>query len=47
MLRANLNAMFVNLSRRSQTLIERQLGIIESLEQTEQDSGPAEQPVPA
>ncbi len=38
MLRANLNAMFVNLSRRSQTLIERQLGIIESLEQTEQDS---------
>jgi signal transduction histidine kinase len=39
MLRANLNAMFVNLSRRSQTLIERQLGIIESLEQTEQDSG--------
>jgi signal transduction histidine kinase len=39
MLRANLNAMFVNLSRRSQTLIERQLGIIESLEQTEQDEG--------
>jgi signal transduction histidine kinase len=39
MLRANLNAMFVNLSRRSQTLIERQLGIIESLEQSEQDSG--------
>jgi signal transduction histidine kinase len=38
MLRANLNAMFVNLSRRSQTLIERQLGIIESLEQTEQES---------
>jgi signal transduction histidine kinase len=38
MLRANLNAMFVNLSRRSQTLIERQLGIIESLEQSEQDS---------
>jgi signal transduction histidine kinase len=38
-LRANLNAMFVNLSRRSQTLIERQLGIIESLEQTEQDEG--------
>ncbi len=38
MMRANLNAMFVNLSRRSQTLIERQLGIIESLEQTEQDS---------
>ena len=39
MLRANLNAMFVNLSRRSQSLIERQLGIIESLEQSEQDSG--------
>src|ERR1700753_3703284 len=38
MLRANLNAMFVNLSRRSQTRIERQLGIIESLEQTEHDS---------
>ena len=38
MLRANLNAMFVNLSRRSQTLIERQLGIIESLEQSEQDA---------
>ncbi|HEX7163974.1 MAG TPA: nitrate- and nitrite sensing domain-containing protein [Trebonia sp.] len=38
MLRANLNAMFVNLSRRSQTLIERQLGIIESLEQTEQEA---------
>ena len=39
MLRTNLNSMFVNLSRRSQTMIERQLGIIESLEQTEQDSG--------
>jgi hypothetical protein len=38
MLRANLNSMFVNLSRRSQTLIERQLGIIESLEQSEQDA---------
>ena len=38
MLRANLNAMFVNLSRRSQSLIERQLSIIESLEQSEQDS---------
>jgi signal transduction histidine kinase len=37
LLRANLNAMFVNLSRRSQSLIERQLGIIDSLEQTEQD----------
>jgi signal transduction histidine kinase len=38
LLRANLNAMFVNLSRRSQTLIERQLGIIEALEQSEQDA---------
>jgi signal transduction histidine kinase len=38
LLRANLNAMFVNLSRRSQTLIERQLGIIDRLEQSEQDS---------
>ncbi|MGD0554715.1 MAG: nitrate- and nitrite sensing domain-containing protein [Streptosporangiaceae bacterium] len=35
MLRANLNAMFVNLSRRSQSLIERQLGIIDGLEQSE------------
>ena len=39
MLRGNLNAMFVNLSRRSQSLIERQLRMIDSLEQTEQDSG--------
>jgi signal transduction histidine kinase len=38
-LRANLNAMFVNLSRRSQSLIERQLGIIDTLEQSEQDPG--------
>jgi signal transduction histidine kinase len=37
MLRGNLNAMFVNLSRRSQALVERQLGIIDSLEQSEQD----------
>jgi signal transduction histidine kinase len=37
MLRANLNAMFVNLSRRSQSLIERQLGIIDQLEQSEQE----------
>ena len=36
-LRGNLNATFVNLSRRSQTLVERQLGIIDSLEQAEQD----------
>ena len=37
LLRANLNAMFVNLSRRSQTLVERQLDIIDILEQSEQD----------
>jgi signal transduction histidine kinase len=36
-LRDNLSAMLVNLSRRSQMLAERQLGIIESLEQSEQD----------
>ena len=39
MLRGNLNAMFVNLSRRSQSLIERQLSLIDTLEQTEQDAG--------
>src|SRR6202012_4656260 len=38
MLRGNLNAMFINLSRRSQSLIERQLSLIDNLEQTEQDS---------
>ncbi|MEV7006107.1 nitrate- and nitrite sensing domain-containing protein [Streptosporangium sp. NPDC051022] len=36
-LRSNVNAMFVNLSRRSQTLVERQLSLIESLEHGEQD----------
>ena len=36
--RGNLNAMFINLSRRSQSLIERQLSLIDSLEQSEQDS---------
>ncbi len=36
-LRGNINAMFVNLSRRSQSLIERQLRLIEELEQTERD----------
>ncbi|MEV5408413.1 nitrate- and nitrite sensing domain-containing protein [Thermopolyspora sp. NPDC052614] len=36
-LRSNVNAMFVNLSRRSQTLVERQLALIESLEQGEED----------
>jgi signal transduction histidine kinase len=39
MLRGNLNAMFINLSRRSQSLIERQLSLIDNLEQSEQDSG--------
>jgi signal transduction histidine kinase/outer membrane murein-binding lipoprotein Lpp len=38
MLRGNLNAMFVNLSRRSQSLVERQISLIDSLEQGEQDS---------
>ncbi|GAA2399136.1 hypothetical protein GCM10010404_66180 [Nonomuraea africana] len=36
-LRANVNAMFVNLSRRSQTLVERQLSLIEGLENGEED----------
>ncbi|WP_205625533.1 sensor histidine kinase [Actinomadura atramentaria] len=36
-LRGNINAMFVNLSRRSQTLIERQLQLIEELEHSERD----------
>src|SRR6202042_3696078 len=37
-LRGNVNAMFVNLSRRSQSLVERQIQLIEELEQGEQDS---------
>ncbi|WP_248964149.1 sensor histidine kinase [Sphaerisporangium perillae] len=36
-LRANVNAMFVNLSRRSQALVERQLTLIERLERGERD----------
>ncbi|MEU7898524.1 nitrate- and nitrite sensing domain-containing protein [Nonomuraea sp. NPDC049152] len=36
-LRANVNAMFVNLSRRSQTLVERQLSLIEGLENGEEN----------
>ncbi|MEO3858939.1 nitrate- and nitrite sensing domain-containing protein [Acrocarpospora sp. B8E8] len=36
-LRSNVNSMFVNLSRRTQTLVERQLSLIEGLEQGEQD----------
>ncbi|WP_285708128.1 nitrate- and nitrite sensing domain-containing protein [Microtetraspora sp. NBRC 16547] len=38
-LRSNVNAMFVNLSRRTQTLVERQLALIDGLEQGEQDEG--------
>jgi hypothetical protein len=37
-LRDNINAMFVNLSRRSQTLVQRQIRVITRLEQGEQDS---------
>jgi len=37
-LRGNVNAMFVNLSRRSQSLVERQIQLIDHLEQGEQDS---------
>jgi signal transduction histidine kinase len=37
-LRGNVNAMFVNLSRRSQSLVERQIRLISHLEQGEQDS---------
>jgi signal transduction histidine kinase len=36
-LRGNVNAMFVNLSRRSQSLVERQIHLIDDLEQGEQD----------
>lgn len=36
-LRGNVNAMFVNLSRRSQGLVERQLRLIDELENGEQD----------
>jgi signal transduction histidine kinase len=37
-LRDNVNAMFVNLSRRSQSLVERQIRVITGLERGEQDS---------
>jgi signal transduction histidine kinase len=37
LLRENVNAIFVNLSRRSQRLVERQLGVIDRLEADEQD----------
>ena len=36
-LRGNVNAMFMNLSRRSQSLVERQIRLIDDLEQGEQD----------
>src|SRR5260370_41836352 len=36
-LRGNVNAMFVILSRRSQSLVERQIRLIDELEQGEQD----------
>ncbi|MFC4535849.1 nitrate- and nitrite sensing domain-containing protein [Sphaerisporangium dianthi] len=36
-LRGNVNAMFVNLSRRIQTLVERQISLIDGLERGEQD----------
>ncbi|MHA6798186.1 sensor histidine kinase [Bounagaea algeriensis] len=37
LLRANINDLFVNLARRSQTLVQRQLSLIDQLEQDEQD----------
>lgn len=37
LLRANVNSMFVNLSRRSQSLVQRQLRLIDELENSEQD----------
>lgn len=37
LLRNNVNDLFVNLARRSQTLVQRQLSMIEKLEQDEQD----------
>lgn len=36
-LRNNVNDLFVNLARRSQTLVQRQLALIDNLEQDEQD----------
>lgn len=37
MLRENINAMFVNLSQRSQDLVERQLAVLDRMEADEQD----------
>ena len=45
LLRSSFNAMFVNLSRRSQTLIERLARMIDNLEQHEDDPGPPRQPL--
>jgi len=39
MLRGSMNAMFVSLSRRSQSLLERLVRLIDSLEQSEDDPG--------
>ena len=38
-LRSNISAMFVNLSRRTQTLVERQISLIDGLEKGEEDGG--------
>jgi signal transduction histidine kinase len=38
-LRGNVNAMFVNLSRRSQSLVSRQIRLIDDLEQGEEEPG--------
>ncbi|GAA0839308.1 hypothetical protein GCM10009525_50420 [Streptosporangium amethystogenes subsp. fukuiense] len=38
-LRSNVSAMFVNLSRRTQTLVERQISLIDGLEKGEEDGG--------
>src|ERR1700759_668787 len=37
-MRGNVNKMFTNLSRRSQSLVERQLHLIDELEASEQDA---------
>jgi len=37
-LRSNISSMFVNLSRRTQTLVERQISLIDGLEKSEEDS---------
>ncbi|MGC5012644.1 nitrate- and nitrite sensing domain-containing protein [Streptosporangium sp. DT93] len=38
-LRSNISAMFVNLSRRTQTLVERQISLIDGLEKGEENGG--------